>query len=59
MGIELEKPDQIDLEASRPTLWVVSELYYPEETSTGYYMTRTAEGLTDCFTVKEIGRAHV
>lgn len=54
MGVELEKPDQIDLEASRPTLWVVSELYYPEETSTGYYMTRTAEGLTDCFTVKAL-----
>lgn len=27
------------------TLWIISELYYPEETSTGYYMTRIAEGL--------------
>ena len=36
----------------RPTLWVVSELYYPEETSTGYYMTRIAEGLTEEFQVK-------
>src|SRR5678815_3294112 len=26
-------------------LWIVSELYYPEETSTGYYLTRIAEGL--------------
>lgn len=26
-------------------LWVVSELYYPEETSTGYYLTKIAEGL--------------
>lgn len=26
-------------------IWFVSELYYPEETSTGYYLTRTAEGL--------------
>ena len=34
------------------TLWVVSELYYPEETSTGYYMTRIAEGLTGDFEVK-------
>lgn len=35
-------------------LWVVSELYYPEETSTGYYLTRIAEGLTDKFEVKAI-----
>lgn len=26
-------------------VWIVSELYYPEETSTGYYLTRIAEGL--------------
>jgi colanic acid biosynthesis glycosyl transferase WcaI len=38
--------------AVAPTLWVVTELYYPEETSTGYYMTRIAEGLTDIFNVK-------
>jgi len=31
---------------------VVTELYYPEETSTGYYLTRIAEGLTDGFEVK-------
>src|SRR5688572_15843753 len=35
-------------------LWVVSELYYPEETSTGYYLTRLAEGLVDKFDVKVI-----
>lgn len=35
-----------------PRLWVVTELYYPEETSTGYYLTRIAEGLTDDFNVK-------
>lgn len=34
------------------TLWVVSELYYPEMTSTGYYLTKIAEGLTDSFEVK-------
>lgn len=34
------------------TLWVVSELYYPEETSTGYYLTRIAEGLAADFRVK-------
>lgn len=37
---------------SKKTLWVVTELYYPEETSTGYYLTRIAEGLTDKFDVK-------
>ncbi len=37
---------------TKKTLWVVSELYYPEETSTGYYLTKTAEGLTDHFAVK-------
>ncbi|HVE58485.1 MAG TPA: glycosyltransferase family 4 protein [Pyrinomonadaceae bacterium] len=37
---------------TRQTLWVVTELYYPEETSTGYYLTRIAEGLTDDFEVK-------
>ncbi|HMU34237.1 MAG TPA: glycosyltransferase family 4 protein [Pyrinomonadaceae bacterium] len=34
-----------------PRLWVVSELYYPELTSTGYYLTKIAEGLTDTFEV--------
>ena len=37
---------------SKQTLWVVSELYYPEMTSTGYYLTAIAEGLTDKFEVK-------
>lgn len=37
---------------AKKTLWVVTELYYPEETSTGYYLTRIAEGLTDKFDVK-------
>ena len=37
---------------NRQTLWVVTELYYPEETSTGYYLTRLAEGLTVDFQVK-------
>src|SRR5688572_19807882 len=38
--------------ATRGRLWVVSELYYPEETSTGYYLTRIAEGLVDDFDVR-------
>jgi glycosyltransferase involved in cell wall biosynthesis len=38
----------------KPRLWVVSELYYPEETSTGYFITRIAEGLTDVFDVRVV-----
>ena len=30
-------------------LWIVSELYYPEDNTTGFYMTRLAEGLTSDF----------
>ena len=44
------KPENAD----RVGLWVVSELYYPEETSTGYYMTQIAEGLANDFEVKVI-----
>lgn len=38
----------------KKTLWVITELYYPEETSTGYYLTRIAEGLADEFDVRAI-----
>jgi glycosyltransferase involved in cell wall biosynthesis len=34
------------------TLWILSELYHPEETSTGWIMTRIAEGLAGRFDVK-------
>ncbi len=37
-----------------PRLWIVTELYFPEETSTGYYMTRIAEGLTSDFDVHAV-----
>jgi len=43
-----------EISTKKNTLWVVTELYYPEETSTGYYLTRTAEGLTEEFDVKVI-----
>jgi glycosyltransferase involved in cell wall biosynthesis len=33
-------------------IWVITELYYPEETSTGYYLTRIAEGLAKDFQIK-------
>lgn len=32
-------------------IWVVSELYYPEETSTGYFLTKIAEGLAESLPV--------
>lgn len=35
-------------------LWVLTELYYPENNQTGYYMTRIAEGLAEKFDVKII-----
>jgi colanic acid biosynthesis glycosyl transferase WcaI len=34
---------------SSPTVWIVSELYYPEETSTGYFLTGIAEGIAERF----------
>lgn len=39
---------------AKPRLWVVSELYYPEQTSTGYFLTAIAEGLVDRFDVQVI-----
>jgi colanic acid biosynthesis glycosyl transferase WcaI len=35
-------------------IWVLTELYYPEQTSTGYLLTKTAEGLANRFDVKVI-----
>lgn len=40
--------------SSRDRLWVISELYYPEQTSTGYFLTRIAEGLTSTYDVNVI-----
>jgi glycosyltransferase involved in cell wall biosynthesis len=31
--------------AASVRLWVISDIYYPEDVSTGYFMTRIAEGL--------------
>lgn len=39
---------------TRSRLWVASELYFPEETSTGYFLTRIAEGLAREFDVRII-----
>ena len=38
----------------RQRLWVNTELYYPEENQTGYYLTQIAEGLADDFDVQVI-----
>ncbi len=35
-------------------IWILSELYYPEESATGYYLTRIAEGLAAEFDVRVI-----
>jgi colanic acid biosynthesis glycosyl transferase WcaI len=35
-------------------VYVVSELYYPEETSTGYLLTKIAEGIASCVPVTAI-----
>lgn len=37
---------------TKPRLWVVSELYHPETTSTGYFLTGIAEGLSDSHDVR-------
>ncbi len=41
-------------QTSKPALWVITELYYPENNQTGYYMTGIAEGLAADFEVKVI-----
>lgn len=33
-------------------VWFLSELYYPEDVSTGYFVTRIAEGLADTYDVR-------
>jgi colanic acid biosynthesis glycosyl transferase WcaI len=35
-------------------LWIISELYFPEQTSTGYFLTRIAEGLAKSMPVEVI-----
>lgn len=38
----------------RRRLWIITELYYPENNQTGYYMTHIGEGLANDFDVKVI-----
>jgi colanic acid biosynthesis glycosyl transferase WcaI len=37
---------------TRKRLWILTEVYYPEEISSGYYLTSIAEGLAEDFDVK-------
>jgi colanic acid biosynthesis glycosyl transferase WcaI len=38
--------------SQRQVVWIVSELFYPEVTSTGYFLTRIAEGLASDYEVR-------
>ncbi len=38
--------------SNETTLWILTEVYYPEEISTGYYLTSIAEGLAKVNKVK-------
>jgi len=38
--------------AKLETLWILTEVYHPEEISTGYYLTSLAEGLSSKYEVK-------
>jgi len=49
--IKIRNPKQSD---TKKKLWVITELYYPEDNQTGYYLTRIAEGLAEDFDVKVI-----
>lgn len=39
---------------TRQKLWIISELYYPEQTSTGYFLTGIGEGLAADYDVQVI-----
>jgi len=49
--VKIREPKQ---SKTKKILWVVTELYYPEDNQTGYYLTRIAEGLAEDFDVKVI-----
>jgi glycosyltransferase involved in cell wall biosynthesis len=41
----------LQIASRRRRVWVITELYYPELTSTGYFLTGIAEGLADLYDV--------
>lgn len=52
-GVGIQAPSAVEGRGheSRQRLWVISELYHPERTSTGYFLTCIAEGVADEFNV--------
>lgn len=42
------------VDKQKKKLWILTELYYPENNQTGYYMTKIGEGLAEVFDVKII-----
>jgi colanic acid biosynthesis glycosyl transferase WcaI len=46
--------DEVRPDMPNNTLWILTEVYYPEEISTGYYLTSIAEGIARDRTVKVI-----
>jgi len=40
----------------KPKLWIVSEVFYPEEVSTGYILTKLAEGLAEDYDVRALSK---
>ena len=53
-GIETKEQIQNPKSKVQNRLWVITELYYPENNQTGYYLTKIAEGLAGKFEVKVI-----
>jgi colanic acid biosynthesis glycosyl transferase WcaI len=53
IGLNRE-PEAIPLSKSALRVWALSELYYPEVTSTGYFITGAAEGLAQSCNVSVI-----
>jgi glycosyltransferase involved in cell wall biosynthesis len=49
-----KETSQNQINNKKNRLWVITELYYPENNQTGYYMTKIAEGLSQRFDVKVI-----
>jgi glycosyltransferase involved in cell wall biosynthesis len=54
IGMKTEEQIQNPKSKIQNRLWVITELYYPENNQTGYYLTKIAEGLAQKFEVKVI-----
>jgi colanic acid biosynthesis glycosyl transferase WcaI len=54
MSQQSKSPVRMEKTLQKQRLWIVSELYYPELTSTGHYITAIAESLADELDVRVI-----